>query len=80
MQLTIKRKMVEVSNLAEASATYDAARASSAQGMRSFPDGQIWDDDGELIARISFNAKVWPAAPWFPGQVPLYSPYSAGAL
>lgn len=75
MQLKVERKTVEVVDFAEASAIYDAMRSASGQGMRTFPDGEIVAD-GEPIARVSYNAKVWPVEPWFPGQQALFNPYA----
>lgn len=78
MQLIIRRKAVEVADFAEASKLYDAARTKSGQGVRTFPDGEI-KADRATIARVSYNAKIWPVEPWAPGQVPLYDPYQGAA-
>jgi hypothetical protein len=38
-----------------------------------FPVGMI-KRDGELIARVSWNGRVWPPEPWTPAQKHLWSP------
>lgn len=71
-----------VSSLTEASDLYCRVRDTldrvSAHGYAKMPDGFIWQD-GHVIARISYNGKVWPNQDWKPGQVPLLNPYEGRA-
>lgn len=74
--LTIpRRKPVEVADFAEASRLYAEARDKSGQGASRFPEGAIIEG-GEVIARLSYNAKVWAPGPWKSGAEPLFDPYS----
>ena len=73
MTLTIgSRKPIPVTDYADASAKYDAARIASGQGMSRFPDGKVMLDANTQIARVSYNGRVWPVGEWFPGMEPLF--------
>jgi len=67
-----------VSSLTEASALYCRVRDTldrvSAHGFTKMPGGFVWQD-GHVIARISYNGRVWPNEDWRPGLVPLLDPY-----
>ena len=69
------RVSIEVSSFEEASRVYAQYRDASLQGASTFPDGTILDG-GRTIARVSYNAKVWPPGKWHEGQTPLFNPYS----
>jgi hypothetical protein len=70
------QKGKQVASLAEASALYCAARDRGVgRGASKFRPGEI-HENGVLIARISYNGKVWPAEDWHPGQVPLLDIYA----
>ncbi len=68
-----------VSDFAAASFVYafhrDFAEREYGWGASQFPTARIVNAAGALVARVSYNGKVWPAAPWHPGQVPLLNPY-----
>lgn len=73
MTLTIgSRKPIPVADYADASAKYDAARTASGMGMSRFPDGKIMIDPNTQIARVSYNARVWPMGDWHPDMKPLF--------
>lgn len=67
---------VAVSSYAEASDLY--ARYRGTRPSSQMKDGEIWSR-GALVARVSYNARIWPPEEWFPGQEPLYSPYAQEA-
>lgn len=69
--LEVGRKRYLVPSLEMASAMYSAARDKSGLGASKFREGRIVDVNGNLIARISYNGRVWPAEQWFVGQQPL---------
>jgi hypothetical protein len=69
------RASFDVSSFEEASRIYAQYRDISLEGASTFPDGTILDG-GRTIARVSYNAKVWPPAKWREGQVPLFDPYA----
>jgi hypothetical protein len=67
------RASIEVSSFAEASLVYAAHRDGSFEGASTFPDGAIFDGN-QMIARVSYNAKVWlPGST--EGQTPIFDPY-----
>ena len=61
-------------SLAHASEMYTAARDALGNGVSGTPEGEIVDVDGKLVARISYNGKVWPPEPWTPTAAPLFIP------
>jgi hypothetical protein len=69
------RVSIQVSSFEEASRVYAQYRDASLQGASTFPDGTILDG-GRTIARVSYNAKVWPPERWRESQVPLFDPYA----
>lgn len=69
--LEVGRKRYLVPSLEMASAMYSAARDKSGLGASKFREGRIVDVNGNLIARISYNGRVWPVEEWFVGQQPL---------
>ena len=69
--IQIGRKRYQVASLQHASEMYCKARDASGHGASRVPEGKIVTADGRLQARISYNGRVWPAAPWFPGQQPI---------
>ena len=69
------RVSIEVSGFEEGSRVYAQYRDASLEGASTFPDGTILDG-GRTIARVSYNARVWPPAKWREGQVPLFDPYA----
>jgi hypothetical protein len=69
------RASFNVSTFAEASLTYARYRDASLEGASTFPDGIILDGT-RTIARVSYNAKVWPPGMRTQSQIPLFDPYS----
>lgn len=70
------QKGKKVSSLKEASDLYCAARDRGiGRGASRFRPGEI-HENGMLIARISYNGKVWPPEEWHSGQVPLLDIYA----
>lgn len=69
------RASIEVSSFEDASQLYAQYRDASLEGASTFPDGTVLDGN-RIIARVSYNAKVWPPTRWAPGQTPLFDPYS----
>ncbi|MFZ1104122.1 MAG: hypothetical protein WAN86_14985 [Hyphomicrobiaceae bacterium] len=70
-----KRACFEISSFEEASRTYAQYRDASFEGASTFPDGAILDGR-RTVARVSYNAKVWPPGKWREGQMPLFDPHS----
>ncbi|MHA6767672.1 hypothetical protein [Sphingobium ummariense] len=61
---------------AEVSCCYGERRDRSGLGASEFPEGEIIIGD-TVIARISYNGRIWLAGPWRPGDKPLYDNRSA---
>ncbi len=76
------RTLLAVRDLADASARYRAAcdrHEMTGRGASTMPGGRVYEVSGNahrLVARVSWNGKVWPPGPWAPGQTPLYVPTS----
>jgi hypothetical protein len=69
------------SSLDEASRLYVAATvvhvSAGGHGASDFPEGKVYDTTAakpKLVARVSWNGKVWPVKPWSPGDVPMFDP------
>lgn len=62
---------------ADASRCYGERRDRSGLGASGFPEGELLVGD-RVIARISYNGRIWLAGPWHPGDTPLYD--NRGAL
>ena len=65
-------KRYEVASLADASQKFCRARDAYGRGGSETPEGRIVDERGTLVARISYNGRVWPPQAWTSGMVPLY--------
>lgn len=50
---------------------YIDQRDRSGEGASTFAQGAIYDETGQLVARVSYNGRLWDAEAWKPGQVPL---------
>ncbi len=70
--IEIGRRRYQVADLRQASEMYCAARDASGFGASAVPDGRIVTASGRLVARISYNGRVWPPEPWHAGQRPLF--------
>lgn len=73
MVLTIGRNSVPIVDFADASAKYSAIRNASGLGGSRLPEGKIYQA-GEVVARVSYNGRVWKAGEWKAGERPLYDP------
>ena len=56
---------------ADASRCYCDRRDRHGLGASEFPEGELAIGN-RVIARISYNGRIWPAGPWHPGDKPLY--------
>ena len=59
MKLRIGTKLIEVEDLMEAQQVYCEQRDESGEGATTFPPGQVFCDPRTLVARISYNGRVW---------------------
>ncbi|MCR9276231.1 MULTISPECIES: hypothetical protein [unclassified Mameliella] len=66
--------------LEEAQAAYITWRDESGLGGSDFASGEVFDQFGQHIARISYNGRLWEPLPWHPGMSCLAeAPTIAGA-
>jgi len=61
-----------VSGYAEASRIYEERRDESGEGASTFDDGAVRNDQGAILARISYNGRVWAPGPYDPDAVPIW--------
>jgi hypothetical protein len=66
-------------NWADASRCYCDRRDHSGLGASEFPEGELAIGD-RVVARISYNGRIWLAGPWHPGDKPLYDNWSATSV
>lgn len=57
------------STLAAAQQLYITARNKSDLGGSQFSDGEVYDEMGQYVARISYNGRLWSPEPWTPLSV-----------
>jgi hypothetical protein len=73
-----------VSDFTAASFVYafhrDFAERECGWGASQFPTARIVNAAGALVARVSYNGRVWPNEDWRPGLVPLLDPYKREAV
>ncbi|HKX46271.1 MAG TPA: hypothetical protein VJP77_06180 [Planctomycetota bacterium] len=72
LRLGNARVLVEVRDLADASAIYQRLRDEAGHGASTMPRGRVYRD-GKLVAEVSFNGRLWR------GKTCVYSPYGVGA-
>ena len=77
LQVRVATEQPCVRDLAQASEVYRRARDLSGEGYSTFRDGVVHDAAGKLVARISYNGKVWKPGKWRPGLTPIYNPYES---
>jgi hypothetical protein len=75
MQLRIGSRVYEVADLPAASARYERFRGMKPSSRMKH--GTVLDDTGATVARVSYNAKVWPPEPWTPDMRPIFVLYAA---
>jgi hypothetical protein len=54
------------------------ARDKKGEGASQTPSPNIVDEAGAVIARVSFNGRVWPPGDWTADAVPLYDNRTSG--
>lgn len=66
-------KKVPCKDLTEASAIVQRHRNEFGYGMSAERrgHGDVRDEKGKKIARVSYNGRVWPPQAWTPGMEPL---------
>jgi len=79
------RTLVAVADYAEASRLYrrlcDEVLARTGKGSSAMKEGLVYDTTGAMprvVARVSYNGRVWSPKPWVPGDKPLFDPSAAG--
>lgn len=55
----------------EAQRRYIGARDESGLGASGFGDGEVIDEMGQAVARISYNGRLREPLPWHPGAEPI---------
>lgn len=55
----------------EAQERYIEARDASGLGASGFGDGEVFDEMGQTLARISYNGRLWAPLPWTPEARPV---------
>jgi hypothetical protein len=74
MTLSIGRRFrATVQSFEAASKLYAEKRNASGEGGSTWPEGRIIQND-KLIARVSYNSRIWPAEEWTTEQKPLFVP------
>ena len=73
--------LLACASLAEASRVYrglcEQRMSTTGKGATGMPEGLVYDASGTtptLVARVSWNGKLWALKPWEPGDEPLFSP------
>ena len=67
----VRARSVRVASLEEASRACLAYIAEHELGAGNWNGGSVFVG-GNLIARVSYNGKVWPPGAWVPGMEPLW--------
>ena len=57
---------------ATASRLYGERRDESGEGASTFHDGELVDDAGKPIGRISYNGRIWGPGAWDPTATPIW--------
>ena len=76
MLLLIGKRSFPVASLADASARYQRFR-----GLKSVdhvPEGLVQDDAGQVVAKVSYNGRVWPPGAWHAGLAPILEAVEPG--
>ena len=69
MKLIIGKKVFAVVSLADASVRYQRFRGTKSRTRVS--EGVVTDEQGVVIATVSYNGRVWPPGMWKPGVNPI---------
>lgn len=67
----IKSHFVEVADLKAASDACMAFIRENNLGGGNWTGGEVKDAKGNLVARVSYNGRVWSPGKWFAGKTPL---------
>lgn len=70
----VDNEIAEVDTLPEASRACRAYIEENDLGGGNWSGGEVKDEDGTVVARVSYNGRVWPPGEWTGGQVSLWSP------
>lgn len=62
MKLRIGTKLVTVTSVCEAQEVYCKLREDSGEGASTFSPGEVYATPKKLVARISYNGRVWDAS------------------
>jgi hypothetical protein len=76
LRVVVQGSSFDVDDFARASYIYSRLRDKSGEGASTFAPGKVYRGD-VLIARVSYNGRVWDLAASSPDSVPLYAPVSA---
>jgi len=68
----VRARQVRAADFAEASQHCRAYIAEHDLGGGNWAGGEVRDHTGALVARVSYNGKVWPPGPWAPEVKPLW--------
>lgn len=71
MFMQLGRKRFQVASFEQASRMFCEARDRSGNGASKTPTPLIVDENGAVIAHISYNGRVWAGAEWTAGATPL---------
>lgn len=71
MILHLHGKRLMVRDIRDASVVLQNYRDSTGLGSSALGEGYVHDNDGNCIARVSYNGRVWPPGPYRPHQEPL---------
>lgn len=63
LTVSLRGERLTAANLPAMSALYEAAREASYLGASEFPYGIVRDLNGDYVATISYNGKVWLGEP-----------------
>ena len=55
----------------QAQEAYVNLREHTGLGMNGFGEGEVFDEQGQHVARISYNGRVWTPGPAAPDNVPV---------
>ena len=75
LYVQIGHRMLPVGSLEEASLTVRTYLDARGLGASEFRGGEVWRH-GEVVARVSYNGRVWGPDGWTPGTAPLFDPYA----
>jgi hypothetical protein len=80
LRAKVGRKSFQVESWQQVSEAYRAMldtleEDGTTHGASDAPPCIILDNKGNVVARVSYNGKVWAGADWKDGDQPLFNPY-----